>query len=87
MSTSEERLARNKKFDCLSPLEITVFNPIPDDPDNIFRTSPGDAQLHVDGEWDERDNWTPYEMRCAAQALIDAADYAESLGADLGVSS
>lgn len=82
MSTEAERISRNKIFNCASPIEITVFNPAPDDEMNIFHTRPGDAQLSIDGEWDERNKWTPYEMRCAAQALIDAANYAESLGAE-----
>lgn len=42
-------------------------------------TRPGDVQIHLDGEWDERDNWTPRELRDYAAALNRAADISEAL--------
>lgn len=49
------------------------------DPDLGVR--PGGVQAHFNGEWDEKNNWTPSELRNLAAAANRAADLAEGAGA------
>lgn len=61
-------------------IELRVFDPTKGD--SLWpSTRPGDVQFYLDGgeRWDERDNWTPEEMRAAAAALTAAAELAERL--------
>lgn len=59
------------------PVEVRVFHTMPEF--HFPGDAPGDAQVYIDGEWDERNNWTEEELRSAAAAFLKAADRVKEL--------